>query len=132
MAEARVEEHEAIEVGVIGLEEARRVEGVVVFDKGADLHLVADPALDHGAEWVPRRALRQRQLRVPVHHAFGPDEDEVELHAREDVGQLEPDFARERRFRPRAKDEDPHRIRTLAQTFDVHPASRLRGVEQVS
>lgn len=127
-----MEEHEAIEVRVEGLEEAGRVEGVVVFDKSADLQLVADPALDHGAERVPRRALRQRQLRVSVHHAFGPDEDQVELHAREEVGQLDPDFARERRFRPRAEDEDPHRRRTLAQIFDVYPASRLRGVEHVS
>lgn len=108
MAQARVEEDEAIKVNVEGLEDAGFVEGVVVFDEGADLDLVADPALDDGAERVLRRARRQRELRVAVRHAFGPDEDEVELHPMEKVGELDPDFARERRFRPCAEDEDPH------------------------
>lgn len=112
MAQARVEEHEAIEVRVEGLEEVGLVKGVVVFHKGADLYLEADPPFDHGSERVPRRALGQWKLRVPVRHAFGPNENEVEFYAREDVGELEPDFTRQRRFRPRAEDEYPHWRRT--------------------
>lgn len=132
MAQARVKEHEAIEVRVERLEESSLVESVVVFHKGTHLDLKADPPFDHGSERVLRRARRQRELRVPVHHTFGPDKDHVEFYAVEDVAELKPDFARKRRFSPRAENEDPHWRRTAAQAFDVIAASRFFGVKHIA
>lgn len=132
MAQAGVKEHKAIEVRVEGLEESGLVKSVVVVHIGADLHLEADPPFDHGSERILRRPRRHRVLLFPVRHAFGPDEDDVEEHAREQVGELEPDWARERRFRPRTEDEDPHGRGTAAQPFDVRTASCFHGVKQIA
>lgn len=132
MAQAGVKEHEAVEVRVEGLEESGLVESVVVVHVGAHLHLEADPPFDHGSERIVRCPGRHRVLLFPVHHAFGPDEDDVEEHAREQVGELEPDIARERRFRPRAEDEDPHGRGTAAQPFDVRTASRFHGMKKIA
>lgn len=123
MAQARVKEHEAIKVRVEGLEDLSLVERVVIFHKGADLQLGPQPPFDHGPERVVGGALRQRELRVPARHALRPDEYDVEFHAREEVAELLPDFAWERRFRPRAKDEDAHWRRTCAQAFHGFVAS---------
>lgn len=127
-----MKEHEAIEVRVEGLEDLGFVESMIVFHKGAYLHLVADPPFNHGPERVLRRALWQREFRVAIRHTFGPDEDNVEFHTREDVGELDPDCAGERRFRPCAEDEDPHWLRTAAQAFDVDAASRFGGVKHIT
>jgi len=51
---------------------------VVVFDVRADLHLMTDPIFDNGAEGVGRGALGERKFGIPICHALGPDEDEVE------------------------------------------------------
>lgn len=96
MAQAGVKEHEAIKVRVKGLEDLGLVESVVIVHVGADLQLEADPPFDHGSERILRRPGRHRVLAFSVQHAFGPDEDEMEEHAREQVGELEPDMARER------------------------------------
>lgn len=73
-----MEKHKAIKVGIVGVEVSRLVEGVVVFDVRADLHLMTDPIFDDGAEGVDRGAFGQRKFRVSIRHAFGPNENKVE------------------------------------------------------
>ncbi len=94
MSESRMEKHEAVEVGVVGVEMSRLVHGMVVLDIRADLHLMTYPVFDDGTERVNRCALRQWKLRVPVRHAFWADENEVEGDTWEHVRQLDPYFAR--------------------------------------
>ena len=81
MAQTRVEEHDAVEVGVKRLEVLRLVHGVEIVDVRADLHLATQAVLHNGAEGILRRALWQRELRVAVGHALGTDEDEVQQSA---------------------------------------------------
>ena len=57
-----MEEHEAVEVGVVGVEEAGGVESVVVLDERADFHLMADPIFHDAAEWVGGCSVRQGKL----------------------------------------------------------------------
>lgn len=66
VAQAGVVQHEAVEVRVVGVEMARRVQGVVVFDERADFHLVRDAVFNYSAEGVLGCAGRERELRVPV------------------------------------------------------------------
>ena len=123
MAKAGVEEHKAVEVGVVRVEEASLVEGMVVVDVGADFHLVAESAFDDGAERVAGRALREGELRVAVGHAFGTNEDKVEGGAGEHVGELDPDFAGEGRFGSCTEDEDTDRRWIGPESFDVEACS---------
>lgn len=81
-----MEEDEAVEIGVEGLEMFGFVEGVVVFDIRADFQFVADAVFDDGSVRVTGRSFGEGKFSVPVCHAFGPDEYEVELDAWEDVG----------------------------------------------
>jgi len=106
MAQARVEENETVEVRIEGLEMAGFVQRVVVFDVGADFQLVADAGFDDGSEGVYGCPLWQGELGIPVRHAFGTDEDEVELYAREDVSQLHPYFPREGGLGTGSEDEE--------------------------
>lgn len=53
MPKARVEEDEAVEVRVEGLEVVCFVHGVVVFDEGGDFGVVAEAVLDDASEGVP-------------------------------------------------------------------------------
>lgn len=57
VAEARVEDDEAVKVRVVRVKVARLVDGVVVLDKSADLHGVADAVFDDGAKGVEWGAL---------------------------------------------------------------------------
>lgn len=109
VAQARVEEDEAVEVGVVRLKVPAPVDRVVVVDDGADLHARRHAVLDNHAERVRRRARRQRELVVPVRHALRADEDEVNPALGEEVRQLHPDVARQRRFRTRAQAEHADR-----------------------
>lgn len=68
-------EHEAVEVGIVGVEMACGVEGVVVFDDSADFHLMRDSVFNDGAEGVLGPAWREREFGVAVCHAFRADED---------------------------------------------------------
>lgn len=69
-----MEEDEAVKVGVKGLEEARFVQGVVIFDEGGNFHHRADAVFDDGAEWVGGGTFGEREFRVAVGHAFGTDQ----------------------------------------------------------
>ena len=132
MAKTGVEEHEAVEVGVVGVEEPRLVEGMVVVDVGADFHLVAESAFDDCAEGVAWCALGEGEFGVAVGHAFGTNEDEVEGGAGEHVGELDPDFAGKGRFGPCAEDEDADGRWIWAEAFDVETCAGAGWVEGVA
>ena len=72
MAQPGVEEDEAVEVRVVGVEVLCGVEGMEVFDVGADFELVLDE-LENGAEGIGGRAFREREFGVPVEHGLGAD-----------------------------------------------------------
>lgn len=95
VAQARVEEHEDVEVGVVGRKVARFVHGVEVVHKGGDLHAAADAWLDEAAERVDGCAFGEREFGFAVGHRLRSDEDDVEGRAGEAVCQLYPNFARE-------------------------------------
>ena len=54
MAQAGMEEHEAIKVGVVGIEEVGFVQSVVVLNKCTYLHLMAYSVLHNCSERVAR------------------------------------------------------------------------------
>lgn len=91
VTQARVEEHEAVQVRIEGLEVLGVVHGVEVVDIGGDLHLAAEAVLGDTAERVGRGALWERELGISVRHALRSDEDEMDQGAREHVRELEPD-----------------------------------------
>ncbi len=101
-----MKENETVEVGIERLEMAGFMQGVVVFHVGADFQLVADSVFDNCSERVTGCSLWQGEFRVPICHAFGTDEDEVELYAREDKGELLPYFSRQRGFGAGSEDEE--------------------------
>ena len=47
-------EHEAVKIGVIGIEQTGVVERVEILDESADFDLVADPGFDDSTEGVLR------------------------------------------------------------------------------
>ena len=100
MTETWMKEDEAIKVRIIRVEMPGLVEGVVVLDKGADLHLVADSVLDDSAEGIARGAVWQGILRISICHTLRANEDEVEGDAREEETQLLPHFSWKRRLCP--------------------------------
>lgn len=123
VAQARVEEHEAVEVRVVRVEVAGLVDGVVVINDSADLHVLPRP-LNDGSEGVARRPLRERELIVAVCHGLRADEDEVEAGAREQVGELDPGVAREGRLCTRAEDKEADWGRLKTQVLDLGTTSR--------
>ena len=132
MAEPGVEQHKGVEVGVVGCECSRLVQRVVVLHKRADLQLVADAVLDDGAEGVGGRAGRQGKLGVAVCHRFGADEDQVEGDAREEVRELDPDFARQGGFGAGAEDEEADRRGSNAGVLPCVTTTASWGMESVS
>jgi hypothetical protein len=111
VAETGVETDEAVEIGVVGVEVACFMHGVVVVDKGAYFQGVADAVFDDGAEGIEGRARGERELGFAVRHGFGADEVDGELHAVEEVHHLHPHFAWERGFGTSAEDEETDRGR---------------------
>ena len=77
-----------------------------VFDVGGDFHRAAERFND-AAEGVGGCAIREREFTVPVSHALGPDEDEVEGRHGEEVRELHPDGSWKGGFGARAQDEEP-------------------------
>ena len=75
MAQARVVQHETVEVGVVGVEHVRVVQRVEVIHIRRDLDFVRDAVLDDGAKGVGGVAFGEREFRVPVGHGFWTDED---------------------------------------------------------
>lgn len=123
-----MEEDEAVEVRVVRREVAGAVHRVEVLDVRADLERGAEAVLDEPAEGVRGRARRQRELVRPVGHGLGADEVEVEGGAREQVGELGPDVAREGGFGARAEDEEPDRGGVGADTLNVEARARAGRV----
>lgn len=119
VSKPRVEEHEGVEVWIVGHEFAGFVQRVEVIDVGRDLHLTAQPVFYYGAERVSGLARWERELGVAVRHAFGSDEDEVEGGAGEEVRELDPDLAGKRGFCARAENEQTHGWGIWAQAFDI-------------
>ena len=78
MAQPRVEQHEAVKVGIIRREIARPMNRMIVVDDGGDLEHTMHAILHNGAERISRRPLGQRELVIAVQHALGPNEDEVD------------------------------------------------------
>lgn len=132
VAQTRVEEHEAVEVRVVGLEVLRLVHRVEVLDVGGDLELGAETVLDDPAERVGGRALGEGEFVVAVGHALRADEDEVDDRPREHVGELQPDLAGQRRFGSRSQDEDPNGRGLEAEAVDVGSFPHLGRVQSVS
>lgn len=77
MAEARVEEHKAIQIRVEWLEVLRIVHRMEVIDICGDLKLSAQSVLDDPAERVFRRTLRERKFGISIGHTLRSDEDKV-------------------------------------------------------
>lgn len=119
MAQTRVEEHDAVQVRVKGLEVLGLVHGVEVVDVGGNLHLATQAVLDDPAEWVLGGALGQGELGIPVGHAFRADEDDVNKRLGEHVGELHPDLTGQGGLGPRAQNEDPDWRSLQTQAFDV-------------
>lgn len=132
VAQTRVEAYDGVEVRVEGAEMLRVVERVEVIHVGADLHLATKAIFDDGTEGVGRSSRREGEFVVAVCHAFGADEDQVEGDAREEVGELQPNFAWQRRFGSGAQDEDADWWRVGAQALDGDVGARARRVERVA
>lgn len=88
-----MEQHKAVKVRIVRVELSGLVQGVVVLYEGGDLEGVGEAVLNNGTEWIRWGAFRERELVFTVCHGFGTDEDEVEGDAREEVGELDPDFS---------------------------------------
>lgn len=132
VAQAWVEEHEAVQIRIKGLEILRLVHGVEVVDVASDLHLAAQAVLHETAERILGGSLGQRELCVSVGHAFGADEDDVQEGAGEHVRELQPDFAGQRGLSAGAENEDPDRGCLQTQSFHVDVFAGLGRVKGVS
>lgn len=126
-----VEEHEDIQVRIKGLEVLGFVHGVEVINVGGNLHLTAQAVLDDTAEWVLGGALGQRELRVPVGHTFGADEDNVQKSLGEHVGELQPDITGQGGLCPCAQNEDSDWRGLQTQTLDIDIFTCLGRVQRV-
>lgn len=118
-----MEEHKAVEVRVVRLEVIRFVHCVVVFDERGDLCVVAEAVLHDAPERVSCCPLRQRELGVPIGHAFRTDEDQMYMGAVEEVLELNPDVARQGRFSAGAEDENSNGRRTEFESFDIRSST---------
>lgn len=132
MAQTRVEEHEAIQVGIEGAEVLGLVHGVEVVNVGSDLHLAAESVLHDSAEGILGCALGQREFSVPVCHTLRSNEDEVQHCARVHVLQLQPDGPWEGGLSAGAENEDSHGGSLQAETFHVDAFTGLWRVERVA
>ena len=94
VTKTRVEDDEAVEVGIVGVEVAGLVDVVVVFDESTDLHGIGDAVFDDGAEGVEWCALGKRELLFTVRHGLRTNEVQGELDSVEEVGQLHPRLSR--------------------------------------
>lgn len=106
MAQARVEEHESVEVRIIRRKRLRLMQCMEILHISSDFHQPAQPRLHHRAERIRRRASGQRELIIPIRHTLGPDEEEMESCVSEEVGELDPEFAGEGGFGAGAEDEE--------------------------
>lgn len=132
VTQTRVEEHEAIEVGIEGLEVVGLVHSVEVVNVGGDLHLATQAVLNNSTEGIRWCALWQRVFGVAVGHALGTDENQVQQGAGEHVLELQPHFARQRRFRTGTQDEQSDWRGLQAQTFHVNIFTGTGRVQRVS
>lgn len=132
VAQPGVEAHHRVEVGVEGTEVLRFVQRVEIFHVSADFHLAAETIFDDRAEGVGRRPRWEGEFVVAVGHALGADEDQVEGDAREEVRELEPDFARERGFGAGTEDEKADWRGVGPETFDGDVCARSFRVESVA
>lgn len=105
MAQTRVEEYHAVQVRVEWLEIVRLVHCVEVVHVRGDLHLPTQSVFHDAAEGIARRSFGEWEFLVAVGHALRTDEDEVEERPREDMAQLQPHIARQRRFGSCTQDE---------------------------
>lgn len=72
VAQARMEQHKGVKVGVIWIKGLSVVQVVEVLDVCGDLQLVADTIFDNGAKGILRSAGRKRVL-VKIPLAYFPD-----------------------------------------------------------
>jgi len=77
MAKTRVEKHEAVEIGVVGIKEIGFMQGVEVIDVGGDLHLVRNSVLDDSSEGIRRRPLGQGKFGISIGHGFRSNKDKM-------------------------------------------------------
>lgn len=106
MTQTWMKKDEAIKIWIIRVEVPSLVEGVVILDKGTDLHFVADSVLDDSAERITWGAVWQGILRISICHTLRANKDEVEGDAREEETQLLPHFSWERRLCPGTQYEE--------------------------
>lgn len=132
VAQTGVEEHEAIQIGIEGSEVLGLVHRVEVIDVGGDLHLTAESVLDNSTEGILGGALGERELAVPVRHALGADEDEVQHGARVHVLQLQPDGPWKGGLSACAEDENPHWGSFQPKSFHVNAFTGLWRMERVA
>lgn len=127
-----MEQDKGVKVGVVGREGSGGVQGVVVFDKGGDFELMADPVFDDSTKWVFGRSFGQGEFAVAVGHGFGADEDEVEFGAGEHVRELDPDITWQGGFGAGAEDEETGWRGTRAETGNVETRAIAGWVEGVA
>jgi hypothetical protein len=132
VAEAWMEDNKAVKVGIVRVEVARLVYIVVVLDKSANLHGVADAVFDYSAKGVEGCSLGEGQFFLAVRHALGPDEVQGELHTVEQVGKLHPCLTGERGFCACAENEETDRGRGESCILPGVPAASSGWVERVS
>jgi hypothetical protein len=108
VTQTRMEEHKAIKVRIEGTKVLCLVHGMEVVDVSGDLHLATESVLDDSAEGVLGSALGQRELAVPVCHALGSNEDEMQESTRVHVLQLQPHVTGQGGFGAGTQDEDSY------------------------
>lgn len=93
---------------------------------------MGDAVFHHRSEWVAGGSFGEGEFGIPVGHAFGTDEYEVELYAREEVGELLPYFAWEGGFCASAEDEEPDGWGVGAQAGDGGVGAGAGGMQGVA
>lgn len=96
VSQTRVEEHEAVQIGIKRLEVLRFVHRVEVVNVRRNLELSSKSVLHDTTEGILGRALGQREFIIPVGHTLRSDEDQMDQGAREYVAKLKPNFTRQR------------------------------------
>lgn len=132
MAQARVEEDEAVEVRIVRSEITRLVDSMVIIHNGADLHGRPYAVLHNRTVRVLGSTRREGKFVIAVHHALGSDENQMESRQGEEMGQLHPGISRQRRLSASTKDKDTHRGRLRPETLDRLVASSLRRMQGIA
>lgn len=127
-----MEEDKGVKVGIVGVEGTGVMKGVVVLDKGGNLHLRAQSVFDDCAKGVGWGAGWKGEFGIAVGHAFRADKYEVEGGAGEEVGELQPDFSRERRFGTGAENEETDRGWVGTEAGDGSSSTRTGRMKGVS